>query len=50
MTKEKHTIEISEHQRQFLSRLVSKYIKDCEKKDFPITPEVETLDGILLLD
>ncbi len=49
MAKE-HKITISEHQRQFLLKLVDDYIRLTEKKNFPVSEEVEKLDMILMLD
>ena len=46
----KHTIVISEYQRQYLSRLVSKDIELAKKKGFPVSEEVENIVLTLLKD
>lgn len=48
--KKKHNIEISEYQRKFLLTLVMKYTKETEKKGFPTSVEVDSLEKILLKD
>lgn len=46
----KHSIMISEYQRQFLLKVVGDYIKSTKKKDFPVSSEVEKLEETLLSD
>lgn len=46
--KEKKTMSMSVHQIRFMAEQVGKYIKSCEKKDHPVSQEVQKLHDTLI--